>query len=216
MTKPYYIGVFEVTCRQYSLIMGEAQDGSPDNAVDCVAWWQIRGDPCGGGEWATIDWPRARNVHPRSFVGRLSSRTGLRFDLPTELQWEYACGAAADPVILARDVRLPCKCLDSRNGSPFPGCLDFCVGTMPPNIWGVYDMHGNVSEWCLDPFDESAVSPARAAVGDFVAERRRRVVKGGCIFDKPAHCISTAMVFESELKGTKGRGFRIIMEVPGS
>ena len=231
ITQPYYIGVFEVTWRQYSLIMGEPTDSyrvqwgeridAPyDCAVDDFGWWQVRGNPhsANGTDPTVIDWPRTRGKDPRSILGRLEARTGRRFDLPTEFQWEFACGAESDTDYLSDDYhvwrKLPCKCLDSWDMRTINGFLDFRVGSMTPNERGLYDMHGNVAEWCLDAWDERYIPPARDAVGSSSTDGEWRIVKGGNIWSKVADCASTAVAREHTwLWAEQGYGFRVVMDV---
>ena len=229
ITKPYYIGVYEVTCRQYSLIIGEPVECQThggqrfeepyDNAVNDLGWGQIRGNPALGGECKLedIDWPRTRRKDPRSILARLESRTGKRFDLPTEFQWEYACGSESDADFVSNDWRtwdkLPGKCRESWTPVTINGFYDFRVGSRAPNARGLYDMHGNVSEWCLDVWDEQYVPDARDAVGSSTADGLWRIVKGGCIWSKAEDCVSTAVVREGIwLWGELGYGFRVVMD----
>lgn len=213
VTKCYYIGVYEVTCRQYALVTGKDSKEPFDYAVDWSAWWEIRGNPLGAAEneLKDINWPHSRKVHPLSFCGRLSSKTGVRFDLPTEFQWEYACGTESDMVCQVNDIlvvgKFPCECKYEN----FP---DFRVGTKLPNKWGLYDMLGNVSEWCRDPFDLDYTPASKDAVGSFNSDGEVRVVKGGSIRDEPKDCVSTVVCpFSTFLEFTNCIGFRVVMEV---
>lgn len=216
ITKPYYIGVFEVTCRQYAMITGEEFKEPPDIAIDCVAWWEIRGD-CDS-DVVDIDWPRTRNKHPKSFMALLESRTGKRFDLPTEFQWEYACGAESDSDYFSDDCfelrKLPCKCKDSWDWKTIKDYMDYGVGTRAPNSWGLYDMHGNVSEWCLDAWDEKYVPAEKDSTGSSSSDGQWRIVKGGNVYSKAVECVSTAIETGGTLMGgANGYGFRVVMEV---
>ena len=92
------------------------------------------------------EWPSSAAVDSSSFMGKLRARTGLNFDLPTEAQWEYACRAGTTTKYSYGD---------SGNGDYMWYYGNSCmkthkVGTKLPNPWGLYDMHGNVYEWCLD------------------------------------------------------------------
>ena len=89
LTKPFYIGVFEVTQKQYMFVMGT--NPVPVNNKWCygekcpiffVSYSTIRGSNKGG------QWPSSSDVDPSSFLGRLQVRTSMKFDLPTEAQWE--------------------------------------------------------------------------------------------------------------------------------
>jgi len=160
ITRPYYIGVFEVTRKQYELVTGayptpsnqycnEHGDYSPVNGV---SYNMIRGSAVG------TNWPESAEVDADSFLGVLRCKTSQAFDLPTEAQWEYACragtsskynnggSAVEDLVVLAR-------CGDNWNDGKGGYSMWYTtVGAYAPNAWGLYDMHGNAREWCRDRY----------------------------------------------------------------
>lgn len=162
LTKPFYIGVFEVTQRQWELVMGTRPSYFTNlscyasRPVEEVSYDDIRGSSAG------TNWPASSAVDATSFLGKLRAKTGLDdFDLPTEAQWEYACRAGTtseynnggsttnDLNTLGRykynGGRYNRYCT-TENGTA-------AVGSYLPNIWGLYDMHGNVFECCLDWHD---------------------------------------------------------------
>ena len=168
LTKPFYIGVFEVTQKQYELVTGESPSEFKGDMrpVEKVSYDMIRGK----GEGAK--WPASAAVDPGSFMGKLRARTGLCFDLPTEAQWEYACragtksaynnGSDKEEALLklgrfalnqkARgwwesDAAFARHRPDEKGGHSNHHTV---VGSYLPNAWGLYDMHGNVWEWCED------------------------------------------------------------------
>ena len=137
LTKPFYCGVFEVTKKQWELVTGNTHPSSSAEddmrPVRYVSWNAIRGDS------ATYNWPSSVNVDPSTFMGKIRARTGLNFDLPTGAQWEYACRAGT-----TNDDNIEKHGPDPKRGYPM------VVGSCRPNAWGLYDMHENVWEWCLD------------------------------------------------------------------
>lgn len=161
LTKPFYIGVFEVTQKQYELVMGESpwladeiksisgyeKFGIGDShPAYFVSYDMVRGALSGA------EWPASSAVDGSSFMGRIRAKTGMDgFDLPTEAQWEYACRAGTTATFGysygdSADGDYMWYADNSDSGS-------HPVGEKLPNPWGLYDMHGNVREWCLDWFD---------------------------------------------------------------
>ena len=178
LTMPFYIGLFEVTQTQWELVTGSTADFSAGDKrpVEVVSWNTIRGN---------TNWPSSSAVSADSFMGRLRARTGLEFDLPTEAQWEYACRAGTTTAYSYGA---------SANGDYMWYVSNSSwriheVGTKKPNAWGLYDMHGNVCEWCLDWY---ASNLGTAAVTDpkGASSGSLRVGRGGCWLDNAAHCRS--------------------------
>ncbi len=166
LTKPFYIGVFEVTQKQWENLMWEwpSYFSNPTckatRPVENVSYDRIRGSQNGA------KWPESNEVDGDSFIGRLRSKTGLEFDLPTEAQWEYACRAGTTTAlnsgqnVTTRYSVYPCPNMAVVGRYSFnqvtnsPNCDTSggtaAVGSYQPNAWGLYDMHGHVYEWCLD------------------------------------------------------------------
>ena len=204
ISRPFYMGVFEVTQRQWELVMGTRPSWFSNSScyatrpVEKVSYNDIRGSSEGA------KWPSANTVDSTSFMGRIRARTGLTFDLPTEAQWEYACRAGTGTALnsgkdLTSTGRDPAMDEVGRYEYNFPsGGTDFssssgltagtaAVGSYAPNAWGLYDMHGNVREWCADRYGMyggDATDPAGAASGSY------RVMRGGSWFNYAQSCRS--------------------------
>ncbi|GAH33722.1 unnamed protein product, partial [marine sediment metagenome] len=170
ISKPFYMGVYEVTNTQYERFdpthrylrdkLGFSIEN--DEAVVFVSWNEAK---------AFCDW--------------LSAREGLTYRLPTEAEWEYACRAGTTTVFHTGD-KLPVSFHKNVTTSWYPdaargrGRQDVVVldiGKTMWNPWGLYDMHGNVEEWCYDwygPYEaEHQVDPVGRVDGDF------KVARGG-------------------------------------
>ena len=149
LTKPFYIGVFEVTQRQYELVTGENPSKHRGNMrpVEMVSYKMIRGAMEG------VQWPASSVVDAYSFMGKFSARTGLKFDLPTEAQWEYACRAGTTSTFnIGGHSTVEDMVTKLGRHKDSGGIFEHhaVVGSYLPNAWGLYDMHGNVIEWCRD------------------------------------------------------------------
>ncbi len=187
LTRPFYIGVFEVTQKQWQLVTGATPlsylkgDTRP---VEKVSWNDIRGTLNGA------MWPSHGQVDADSFLGKLRAKTALTFDLPTEAQWEYACRAGTTTALnsgknltgtdndanMAEVGRYHYNQNDGKGGYASGHTK---VGSYAPNTWGLYDMHGNVWEPCLDWWYSNL---GTAAVTDPVgsASGSSRIIRGGC------------------------------------
>ncbi len=146
-------------------------------------------------------------------AGRLDAN--WHYTLPTEDQWEYACRAGTstrtafgDQLTTTQanfDGRFP------RLGSPKSDCLErpTIVGSYAPNAWGICDMHGNVCEWCRNPYlgshtVASETAQSSAPVTDFVG-------RGGCFIDDDAECWSASRYGVSRTEKSPGIGFRVVL-----
>ena len=183
ITQPFYMGVFELTQKQYQLVMGANPSSSKgDNRpVERVSYNDLRGSDLGA------KWPEGKQVDATSFFGKLRTRTGITLDLPTEAQWEYTCRAGTSTALnsgknltatedcdnMAEVGRYDDNKTDGKGGYS----QHTVVGKYKPNAWGFYDMHGNVAEWCRDwwlkTIDSNAVDPTGPSTGTY------RIMRGG-------------------------------------
>jgi formylglycine-generating enzyme required for sulfatase activity len=148
LTRSFYLGRFEVTQAEWRAVLDER----PSRFGGC-------GPRCPVENVSLIDIER--------FIAELSRRSGLSFRLPTEAEWEYACRAGGEAAFGAAS-SLSSEEANFDGREPYPGAAPgpylarpTSVGTFRPNAWGVYDMSGNVWEWCLDdhcPYPEQTVT----------------------------------------------------------
>lgn len=180
LTNNYYIGVFEVTQGQWLLIKDTTPSGYSleDRAVhpvERVAYNTIRNSANSTAD-ATHDWPH--EPHASSFLGLLHARTGIWFDLPSEAQWEFAARAGHGDTLWGDGSPITNSAHDENldllgnywyNGKDGVRTTA-AVGSYAPNSWGLYDMHGNVEEWCLD-WAEDNIATAVDASGELYGGR---------------------------------------------
>ena len=133
LTKDYYVGVFEVTQKQWELVMGDNPSNFDGDTlpVEQVSYNNIRGSSNGS------HWPASNSVDATSFMGKLRAKTGIDFDLPTEAQWEYACraGSSGDWGLLADGTMGTLDAMGWYDGNS--GGKTHAVGTKTPNAWGL-------------------------------------------------------------------------------
>ena len=213
ITKQFYIGIFEVTQSQYAYVMGnnpsDIQLHSPSQRpVESVSYDTIRGSFLGS------YWPEYSYVDSSSFIGKIRAKTGISgLDLPTEAQWEYACRAGTTSIYNnGGDSSDDLKLLGRYRGNSEEGDLHFqyyhvIVGSYQPNAWGLYDMHGNVSEWCLDRYGDSGFLSGDDPVG--AASSNYRVVRGGWYSGSASDCTSDSRRRQKSSDAYNFIGFRL-------
>lgn len=228
LTKGLYVGLFEATQKQWERVMGTwpshlsnaaYRDARP---VESVSWNDIRGGswpgtPAGSGQPAA-----------GTFIQRLRARTGIDFDLPTEAQWEYACRAGTSTALNSGKNltdRYECPNMADVGRYRYNGGSDYyfasdvnlafataAVGSYLPNAWGLYDMHGNVWEWCLDwnaPYPGTVSDPVGSSSGSF------RIFRGGAWYDYAEDCRSSVRYGDSPTNRDFFFGFRLSAPASG-
>ncbi|MFH1092119.1 MAG: formylglycine-generating enzyme family protein [Pseudomonadota bacterium] len=216
VTRPFYLQTTEVTVAQWKLVMG----ATPSYFKHC-------GETC---PVEMVSWNEAAD-----FIRRLNSLEKTnKYRLPTEAEWEYACRAGTttafylapnlgkdddplNPIAWYADngcVDYPGgeDCFDWEEKQPgCRGCGPHPVGRKQPNPWGLYDMVGNVAEWCQDWYEEYPRSEVKDPAGPETG--RNKVFRGGSWFDSPER--NRAGVRDSFSPGGRGFaiGFRLVKDL---
>ena len=220
LTKTFYAGVFEITQKQYELVTGANPSMFPGDTrpVERVSYDTLRGSGKGA------EWPATGKVDESSFFGILRAKTRYKFDLPTEAMWEFACRAGKTSALndgndLANaaednDLNTLARYWYDGGGDPEEGVVSLAhnvVGSYAPNSWGLYDMHGNVCEWCLDWYQANlGTDSATDPVGPESAVYR--AIRGGGCYSPAGDCRSAMRDFAKPNFGDySGCGFRVFL-----
>ena len=216
ISKPFYMGIYEVTQAEFEGIMGTnpssftktglLEDGPAELdcsrlPVDNVTWY------------AAVEFCRRLSILPAE------KRAGRMYRLPTEAEWEYACRAGTTTVFHSGDT------LSSMQAN-FNGIHPFghtdkgpflnrttTVGSYEPNAFGLYDMHGNLHEWCMDRFERDYyhVSPEEDPEGPQTGTSR--VIRGGDWYSDGRDCRSAFRYADVPEGRFYALGMRVVCEL---
>jgi formylglycine-generating enzyme required for sulfatase activity/HEAT repeat protein len=214
ITRPFYMGVFTVTQQEYELVMGK----NPSHACATGAHIDTRNRVAG---LDTTRFP-VENVSwndAMEFCKKLSQRTGKEFDLPTEAEWEYTCrGGTKGPFHFGDS--LSSKQANFNGDQPYGAAAKAIdlkrtakVGSYEANSFGLFDMHGNVRQWCKDYYKEDYYkdSPVKDPQGP--AEGKDRVLRGGSFDWGATYCRSARRDFNPPGAWDGRNGFRVVVRL---
>lgn len=218
LTRGFYLQATEVTQGQWKAVMGvnpsQFRNCGDDCPVEMLAWHDVQ-----------------------EFIRRLDKRaSGSRYRLPTEAEWEYACRAGSSTAIYTGDLRILGKrnapalnaiawyggnsCVDYPGGSNCSGwkerqyscskCSPHPVGQKEPNAWGLYDMIGNMYEWCQDWYGKYPSGALTDPTGP--VSGTRRVSRGGSWDYHARSCRSANRNHFSPRYKKYYLGFRLVRE----
>jgi formylglycine-generating enzyme required for sulfatase activity len=165
LTKGFYLGVYTITKEQWKAVMGNTP--SPDKGkknlpVETVSWLDCQ-----------------------DFIKRLQEKDKKPYRLPTEAEWEYACRAGTTTPFFFGDTISTKQATFGKGKKGYSPLNTTPVGSFPANAWGLYDMHGNVWQWCQDWFGDY---PQKDVVDPQGPENgKERVLRGGSFTDLAQH-----------------------------
>jgi formylglycine-generating enzyme required for sulfatase activity len=195
LTKRVWISVYQVTQEQYGRVMGAKPSPcrGPRNPVEVISW-----------EDALEFCRRLSEMREETLAARI-------YRLPTEAEWEYACRAGTPTIFTFGNDQSKLgeyAWYDNNScGQTHP------VGEKKPNAWGLYDMHGNVWEWCADWYGDypkgAVTDPVGPSKGSF------RVSRGGSWNNVAANCRSASRNRNDPSRRSYGLGFRVALNFSG-
>jgi formylglycine-generating enzyme required for sulfatase activity len=208
---------------------GGSYDAKPEHRVTVPSFFM------GKYPITQIQWKALRESHSSRFKGAkrpvenvfwreagefchdLSRMTGRYYRVPSEAEWEYACRAGTTtPFYFGETITT-----DLANYSPGNETTD--VGSFPPNAFGLYDMHGNVWEWCADPYHENYEgAPTDGSAWILGGSHLDKVIVRGACGSRMEQCSSTyrsSQLINHSQRHNVSAGFRVVFScpsVPGS
>ncbi len=199
---PFWMGKFVVTQAQYKAVMGDNRSHfkGANRPVERVCWHDAV-----------------------KFCEKLSAKAQRQFRLPSEAEWEYACRAGTTtPFYCGKTISTDQANYNGnrtyRSGKPGTYRQQTTdVGSFLPNAFGLYDMHGNVYEWCLDHWHsryEGAPTDGSAWIDQDAEENATRVMRGGSWFNYPRNCRSACRCFSAPVNVNYNIGFRVVCSAP--
>jgi len=185
ISRPFYLGKYPITQREWMLVIGNNPSSfkGDNRPVETVSW-----NDC------------------QEFIRKLNAREGVnKYRLPTEAEWEYACRADSKTRFCFGDgdhILSQYAWFDENSGDE-----THPVGQLNPNDWGLYDMHGNVWEWCYDWYEDyqvrSLTDPSGPSSGSI------RVCRGGGWLNGAEGCTSAYRIDYDPGNRNHNLGFRL-------
>ena len=215
----FYMGKFEVTQDQYFAVMGTNPSSFREGAANNVRPTTSANYPVEQVSWNDI------MTATTGFIDKINTQlatqipTGYRFDLPTEAQWEYACRAGTTTALNNGKNLINASALDSNLSEVGWYCQNWgqsnnkthSVGALASNTFGLYDMHGNVFEWCKDWYASDYYTTAPATDPQGPDTGSDRVMRGGSWNNNPNNCRSAYRNNNNPTNRNNNCGFRVAL-----
>ncbi|WP_338023026.1 formylglycine-generating enzyme family protein [Argonema galeatum] len=205
----FFMGKYQVTQAQWQVVAALPQINISLNPNP--SYFQGANRPVEKISWHEVE----------EFCARLSRETGKIYRLPSEAEWEYACRAGTTtPFHFGRTITAELANYNAHyiyasapKGIFHQQTTD--VGSFLPNDFGLYDMHGNVSEWCADPWhDKYKDAPIDASVWEEDSNNNGRLMRGGSWGSRPGYCRSASRSRQDAGNSDSLIGFRVVCAAP--
>jgi uncharacterized protein (TIGR02996 family) len=208
ITRPFWMGVFPVTQREYRRV---TRNNPSHFSATAGGLATLAGADPDGFPVERVSWNDAADYCPR-LSGRAAERkAGRVYRLPTEAEWEYCCRAGLASPGYHFGPSLSKKQANIRAAGHERPCA---VGSYPPNAWGLFDMHGQVWEWCADWYDAAGYGPAaRQRDPQGPARGRERILRGGCWNNDADFCRTAHRGASHPATRNAAYGFRVCFTV---
>lgn len=198
ITKPFFVSTTEITQGHWRAVMGS----EPWKGKDFVAI---------GTEFPAthINW-----IEAKEFCKRLSKESGVTCRLPTEAEWEYSCRAGSKGWFSFGDSpeELEKHAWYAKNSATAEHFHPGKVGLKAPNAFGLYDMHGNVYEWCEDSYTDEYYAESPRMNPKNSSKGNVKVFRGGSWDNQPYRCRSAYRYFFLQGFKSPAVGFRVVFE----
>ena len=216
LTKDYYMGVYAFTQNQYDFLTDKVNVGTDMKPMVNVMPDTLRGKVEGR------KYPNSTDIDEGSIIDEIRDRVGIDVDLPTSAQWEFACRAGTGTGTYIGDLTNKTVSANLDRIAWYKGNCNAVhpVGELEPNDFLLYDMLGNVDEYCLDFLDTNKVTePQTDPKGPTSAQatesdgRGKRVLRGGDYNHDAQYCRAAHNSW-GNATATAGRGFRLCWTLP--
>jgi eukaryotic-like serine/threonine-protein kinase len=196
--QPFFMGKFVVTQAQYQAIMGNnpSRFQGANLPVEQVSWDKVV-----------------------EFCKKISQKTGRNYRLPSEAEWEYACRAGTTtPFYFGETITTELANYNGNNtyGSAPKGIYrqeTTEVGKFPPNAFGLYDMHGNVWEWCQDNWNDNYNGAPTNGSAWLNGNDNRKLLRGGSWYNNPGNCRGANRDYNTRDNRSSFYGFRVVLSL---
>jgi len=206
ISRPFYMQTTEVSLKQWWAVMGKRffgrRKGTDDMPVTRVSWYDCM-----------------------KFIKKLNAQKEGVYRLPTEAEWEYACRSGSTTAYNWGEAIDCSKAMFSNNSKKSGECLKYVksremavdgaapVKSYPSNAWGLYDMHGNVWEWCYDWYGDYPNDPVVDPLGH--SSGTMKIRRGGSWFRHGYSCRSANRANGHPASKFRTTGFRLVWSKTG-